>query len=192
MKSIIDYVALVFCAMVLFFCFSFIAALFVGMINWLFSFTKCSNCTKMISGEAIRCPRCGSFLTIQAEVPNSYEELNAELYDRVKVFAAEFWPISKEKLTPDTRLADDLGIAGDDGYELLEAFCEEFEIQNTSEIDPTEYFGSEGWDFEIFLFFYYLIFERKKLNDYYSPPPLTLRDLVKSVEAKRWIPPQAI
>ena len=36
--------------------------------------------------------------------------------------------VSEEELTPDTHLVDDLGIAGDDGYELLEAFCETFEI----------------------------------------------------------------
>ena len=88
------------------------------------------------------------------------------------------------------QVADDLGIAGDDGYELLEAFCEEFEIQNMSEIDPYEYFGPEGVDaLEILLFFYYLIFDREKLTE--SCTPLTLRDLVKSAEAKRWIPPEA-
>ena len=103
---------------------------------------------------------------------------------------------TEEELTPETHLADDLGIAGDDGYELLEAFCEEFEIQNMEEIEPAEYFGTEGGPnpFEIYVFLYDLykwVFDRQKLKGTRSCSPLYLRDLVKSAEAKRWIPPKA-
>ncbi len=105
---------------------------------------------------------------------------------------AEFWSTSAEKLNPDTLLADDLGIAGDDGYELLEAFCEKFEIENVCEIDHTKYFGTEGCNpFEIYVMLYYWIFDREKFNDNDSELPLTLRDLVKSAEAKKWMHPEA-
>ena len=118
--------------------------------------------------------------------------MNAELYARVKALVAEQTGVSEEKLNPDTHLADDLGIAGDDGYELLEAFCEAFDIENVSEIDYTEYFGTEGFNpFYIYVMFYYLAFDREKLRDSYSFTPLYLRDLVKSAEAKKWIPPEA-
>ena len=118
--------------------------------------------------------------------------MNPELYARVKILVAEQMIISKEELTPDTHLADDLGIAGDDGYELLEAFCEEFGIQNTSEIEPYEYFGPEAWNpFDVYVLLYHWVFDREKLNEpYYSLTPLYLRDLVKSAEAKRWILPK--
>ena len=153
----------------------------------LFSLRECPHCAKAIKKKDIRCPRCGSFL-IEEE---SQEELNPELYARVKTFVAEFWSTSEEKLNPDTLLADDLGIAGDDGYELLEAFCKEFEIQNMCEIVPSEYFGTEGFNpFEIYVGFYYWIFDRKKFDDYGVDTSLTLRDLVKSAEAKRWIHPE--
>ena len=99
---------------------------------------------------------------------------------------------SEEKLKLSTLLADDLGIAGDDGYELLEAFCEEFEIQNICEVDASEYFGTEGFNpFEIYVILYYLIFDREKFDNYGTDTSLTLRDLVKSAEAKKWIPPEA-
>ncbi len=124
------------------------------------------------------------------------QSMNAELYARVKAFVAEQTGISAKKLTPDKRL-EDLGIGGDDGYELLEAFCEEFEIRNMSEIDPSEYFGPEECNpfvilfvpFGLLIWFYYLVFDREKLRD--PDPSLTLRDLVKSAEAKKWIPPEA-
>lgn len=125
-----------------------------------------------------------------------YKFQDYEIFARVKAFVAKQVCVSAEKLNPDTLLADDLGIAGDDGYELLEAFCEEFEIQNMSEIDHTEYFGTEGCDLLIIPYYlvldlYYLVFDREKLREElgHSGMPLTLRDLVKSAEAKRWIPP---
>ena len=111
--------------------------------------------------------------------------MNDELYERVKILVVEhaIWA-SEEELTPDTRILHDLGIDGDDGDELLEAFCEEFEIQNVSEIDLSAYFGPEGVD--PFTFLFCLVFKRDK----FLRIPITLRDLVDSAEAKRWIPPQ--
>ena len=119
--------------------------------------------------------------------------MNDELYERVKTFLAEQTATSAERLTPETQLADNLGVDGDDGYELLEAFCEAFEIQNINEIDPNEYFAQEGCSyFGIFVFFYDLVFDREKLREETNGYiPITLRDLVKSAEAKRWIPPEA-
>ena len=161
----------------------------IGTLYDLFSRPKCPNCTKAIGKKTIRCPHCGSALGER----QPQEKINPELYTRVKALIAEQTWISEEELTPDTHLADDLGIAGDDGYELLEAFCEEFEIQNTSEIDPYEYFGPEAWGpFCVYVLLYHWVFDREKLREgpYYCTP-LYLRDLVKSAEAKRWIPPEA-
>ena len=194
----------IFLGLLLFFCISVAAStvLYVIMfLYWLFHYLflapKCANCgKKVVSEETIRCPRCRSFL--REEQPQ--EEMNPELYARVKTLVVEQTGLaSEEELMPETHLADDLGIAGDDGYELLEAFCEEFEIQNMEEIEPSKYFGTEGGPnpFEIYVFlydlvvfFYGLVFGRKKLKDTDSSAPLYLRDLVKSAEAGRWILPQ--
>ena len=164
------------------------AVLYVAALLFyaLFSLRECPHCSKAIRKNAIRCPRCGSSLI--EEKPQ--EELNPGLYARVKALVVEQTGASEKKINPDARLEDDLGITGDDGYELLEAFCEEFEIQNMCEIDPYEYFAPEGCNpFEVYVALYHLIFDREKLDD--SRTPLTLRDLVKSAEAKRWIPPEA-
>ena len=194
----------VFYGVVLFFCLSFAAStvLYVIMfLCWLFYHLflapKCSNCAKRIGEETLRCPRCRSFL--REEQPQ--EEMNPELYARVKTLVVEQTGLaSEEELMPETHLADDLGIAGDDGYELLEAFCEEFEIQNMEEIEPSEYFGTEGGPnpfiiyvflYDLVVFFYGLVFGRKKLKDTDSSAPLYLRDLVKSAEVGRWIPPES-
>ena len=161
----------------------------IGTLYDLFSRPKCPNCTKRVGKETIRCPHCGSALGEK----RPQEEIDPELYTRVKALVAEQMRVSEEELTPDTHLVDDLGIAGDDGYELLEAFCEMFEIENMSEIEPYDYFGPEASDpFYVYVLLYYWVFNREKLNEpYYSLKPLYLRDLVKSAEAKRWIPPEA-
>ena len=159
------------------------------LVIGIFSRPKCPNCAKAIGKQTIRCLHCGNALGER----QPQEEINPELYAQVKVLVAEHasW-VSEEELTPDTHLADDLGIAGDDGYELLEAFCETFEIENMSEIEPYDYFGPEGCNpFYVYVLLYYWVFNREKLNEpYYSLRPLYLRDLVKSAEAKRWILPK--
>ena len=194
MESAKSFIVVFYAVVLFFFCISSIGTVFVAAIMFfyqLFSSTKCPNCAKAIRTKAIRCPRCAS--SLREEPPqDERESMNAELYARVKALVAEQTGVSEEKLNPDTHLADDLGIASDDGYELLEAFCEAFDIENVSEIDYTEYFGTEGFNpFYIYVMFYYLAFDREKLRDSYSFTPLYLRDLVKSAEAKKWIPPEA-
>ncbi len=177
----ITFVLYVLCAMI---------GVFYAIFCKLFSRPKCPNCAGAIGKRTIRCLYCGSALGEK----RPQEEMNPELYARVKAFVAEETRVSSKKLTkltPDTDLSEGLGIAGDDGYDLLEAFCEAFEIKNISEIDPYEYFGPEGCDpFYIYVLLYYLVFNREKLNDS-GQTSLTMRDLVKSAEAKRWIPPEA-
>ena len=163
----------------------------IGILYGLFPLRKCPNCAKVIRKKTIRCPRCGNSLREEERSQNEPESINIELYARVKTLVAEQWNISEEELTPETHLLEDLGIAGDDGYDLLVAFCDEFEIQNMSEINPYEYFGPEGCNpFNVYVELYYLLFDREKLNGC-GITPLYLRDLVKSAEAKRWIPPEA-
>ena len=196
MESLGSFIFIIFGVGLLFCCITFILNVLCMVISVLylvirfsfefFSRPKCPNCAKVIRRRAMRCPHCEHSLT--REKPQ--QEMNPELYARVKVLIAEqIW--GSEELTPDTHLVDDLGIVGDAGYELLEAFCEEFEIENMSEIDPYEYFGPEGGNpFYIYVLLYYLAFNREKLKDPYSLTPLYLSDLVKSAEAKRWIPPK--
>ena len=196
MESLVSFIFIVFGVGLLFCCITFMLNVLCMVISMLylvikfffelFSRPKYPNCTKAIRRKAIRCPHCRSALGEK----QPQEEINPELYTRVKSLVAEqTW--GSEELTPDTHLSDDLGIVGDAGYDLLEAFCEEFEIQKTCEIDPYEYFGPEGWNpFYIYVLLYDLVFDREKLSDF-GQTSLTMRDLVKSAEAKRWLPPEA-
>ena len=192
MESVKPFILAVFSLVVLFLDITFIlyvSFVVIRLFSFLFSSPKCSNCATRIGDETIRCPCCGISVR-EAQLQDEPESMNAKVYARVKTLVAEQVGVSEEKLHPDTHLADDLWIDSDDGYELLEAFCEDFEIQNMSEIDHTEYFGTEGFNsLDIYVMLYYLVFDREKLNE--SVPPLYLRDLVKSAEAKRWIPPEA-
>ena len=191
MESVKSFIAVVFSVVFMVLCISAAGTFFSAVVRFAYEFfssPKCPNCAKRLGKQTIRCPRCRS--SVVEKQPQ--EEMNAELYARVKTLVAELRNISEEELTPETHLVDDLGIAGDDGYELLEAFCEAFGITNMTEIEPYEYFGPEAWNpFQVCLDLYYLLFDRKKLKDSYSLTPLYLRDLVKSAEAKRWIPSEA-
>ncbi len=110
--------------------------------------------------------------------------MNGKIFAQVRTFVAKYNGIAEEKLKADTRLFHDLGIDGDDGDELIEAFCEAFEIQDKSNMNLAEYFGPEGCN--PFGFLYDLLFAREKFRKI----PITLQDLAKSAQAKRWIPPQ--
>lgn len=123
--------------------------------------------------------------------------MNDEIFARVKAFVAEHHRIAEKKFNPDTRLVEDLGIDGDDAVELIEAFCEEFEIEDMSDFNFSNYFGPEGCNpiGDIFGSLYCLLFDRSKTLGTEeklraTPVPVTLRDLAESAEAKRWIPPQ--
>src|SRR5690348_1284051 len=49
--------------------------------------------------------------------------------DRVIRFTAQHWPVrTNQKLTSDTRLAQELGIDGDDAVEFFEVFAQEFGV----------------------------------------------------------------
>lgn len=112
--------------------------------------------------------------------------MNDEIFDRVKAFVAKHSLIAEEKRSPDAQLLDDLGIDGDDAFELIEAFGEEFGMQDRNDFNFKAYFFPENYGCSV-SFLYHLLFDRKKLQR----TPLTLRDLAESAEAKRWIPPKA-
>ena len=117
MESLTYFILSLFILVVLFGGIAYILSVLYLVIGIL-SRPKCPNCAKAIGKKTIRCPHCGNPLGER----QPQEEINPELYTRVKTLVAEQRYISAEELTPDTHLADDLGIAGDDGYDLLWRF----------------------------------------------------------------------
>ena len=57
-------------------------------------------------------------------------------------FISEHQGILKNKVTPNSRIVEDLGIDGEDGYELIDDLIIQYNL-DLSEIDFSIYFGSE-------------------------------------------------
>ena len=72
---------------------------------------------------------------------------DSQLADRVREFVARQTNYPLPKIAPETSLADDIGLAGDDADEFFVAFTEAFQVDPKS-LDGralVEEFGCEGW-----------------------------------------------
>lgn len=89
--------------------------------------------------------------------------------------------VPKSDLKNETSLSHDLGVAGDDGSEFIEHFCDKFQISYDG-FDPVEYFGEEasGNIFLMIFGFFTGYFER-------NTPRLTVGDLITSVDAGKLV-----
>jgi hypothetical protein len=88
-------------------------------------------------------------------------------------FIAREWPIDPQKLTPETRIERNLGITGDDAYNLMCKFFKEFTIDG-AKFNFDDHFNSEGWTLS-------LAHLRKKRRD------ITIEDLGRAIETRAWI-----
>ncbi len=96
--------------------------------------------------------------------------------------------VSPVRLTEDTALADDLGVAGYDGADLLDAIGREFGI-DLAVIDWAEYFGEEGPMDPLGAI--YKTYDRLPGGGAISrTPALRIGDLLRTVECGRWCEPR--
>jgi hypothetical protein len=95
---------------------------------------------------------------------------------RIIEFVAAETGVRAEKISLSTSLFSDLGVAGDDGYDLIQNFARTFSVDITG-VDSSLYFGGEGAN--------PLMLVIKKLRP--KILPLTVEDLVKIAERKVWI-----
>lgn len=100
-------------------------------------------------------------------------------FDRVREFLALNTKRRPEKIHPESRLCEDLGIAGQDGFELIEDFFSEFALPPCP-VPFGWYFGAEGWRLSWLLGF--------RRHEHLT---LTVNDLVASVDAGVWLGPDA-
>lgn len=120
--------------------------------------------------------------------------MDRELYYRVEAFVRERLGEPAEGLTPETRLAQDLGLFGQTGTDFMVAFSEEFGV-DLSGFDLGEYFGAGGEDLgaegeevappvlpELFYLEPFIAGRLERL------PAITLRDLAICAEEGRWPP----
>lgn len=112
----------------------------------------------------------------------------AALRGRLLAVIADETGVSPVRLTDDTTLAEDLGVSGYDGADLLEAIGREFGL-DLAVIDWAEYFGEEMsvdplqsiWT------------AHARLPDCAAPvrsPALRVGDLLRTVECGRWCEPR--
>ncbi len=118
----------------------------------------------------------------------SHDASRSEILDRLIAVVARETGVSPARIGPDTALADDLGVAGHDGADLLAAIGREFDM-DLAVIDWAEYFGEEApldplraiW--------------RGFLRVYSAAPPpaapvLRIRDLVITIHCRQWVEPK--
>ena len=101
-----------------------------------------------------------------------------ELFVRVAAAIRQISGQKPEKITPDARLLEDLGIYGDDGHELFEMLHEQFEMDWTG-LDLRVHFGSEGLGAP-------LPWQVRESPGYFEPQPVTVAELVGALRDGRW------
>jgi acyl carrier protein len=100
------------------------------------------------------------------------------VFERVREIIAEFTGVDRARITMDSDLCRDLGVAGDDGGDLFRALDDAFEVDWT-DLDLGVHFGSEAWS---------LPFPWHLKNDrvMYLTQPCKVSDIVQAVEIGRW------
>ncbi len=114
-------------------------------------------------------------------------------FDRVRGLVSGQSGVPESEITMETRLLEDLGMDGDDGDEFLEAFADEFGV-DMSRMAPFNYFNDEppalGYSSLIPLIEYFdPQFRAYVRHSTRGERTLTVRNLVASARAKRWITP---
>ncbi len=115
-------------------------------------------------------------------------------FDRVRGLVSGQSGVPEAEITLETRLFEDLGMDGDDGAELLAAFGDEFGV-DIGRVAPNNYFNDEetftGYSLMIpVIAFLSPAFRARVERASRGLRALSVRDLVASARARRWITPQ--
>jgi hypothetical protein len=89
--------------------------------------------------------------------------------------------VNPSRLSPNTRLHQDLGVDGDDGLDFMSAFSLRFGV-NLSTFEVSQYFGPEGSG-NPFVYLWWFI-----TRSWPKFVPITLSDLQSSIDAGYWAP----
>jgi acyl carrier protein len=114
-------------------------------------------------------------------------------FDRVRGLVIGQSGVPTAEITLETRLVEDLGMDGDDGHELLETFANEFGV-DMSRMASLNYFSDEGAGLPIPSLVPLLSCISSRFRGYVRNAArgrreLTVRNLVASARAQRWITP---
>lgn len=93
---------------------------------------------------------------------------------------------SRLPITSTTTLFGDLGVDGEDGSDLLDAFGKEFSV-DMAQCDPQQYFGPEGCYPWAPLYWLIVAFRKGSHEQRVGLKEISIGALAKSVEAGRWV-----
>lgn len=99
------------------------------------------------------------------------------LFGRVAATIHEISGIRHDRIVPHANLVD-LGIYGDDGYDLVVALDDEFAM-TSGEFDLGIHFGAESWGAP-------LPWQVTRSSEYFAPQPLTVAQLVETLKCGSW------
>lgn len=120
-------------------------------------------------------------------------ELSHELFDEIRRLVTEKTNYPSSRIKPTTRLAHDLGIDGDDAFELLEEFGERYHV-SFNDFVFLDYFCWEGYNpfFPIVMACLSLVSPRFRFVRHDAERrerEITIAHLVQCAQAGHWIVP---
>jgi acyl carrier protein len=101
-----------------------------------------------------------------------------DIFEKLKNFVIKESYVEDEVITTETKIADDLGVNGDDAVEFLIAYGKEFDV-DVSKFMAADYFSPEGSGFIS------LIKSFLRIEDDSTKKHLTVGHLLKGIEAGR-------
>lgn len=101
-----------------------------------------------------------------------------EVFRRVMHAVRDISGHPEDRITPDARLMEDLGIYGDDGYELIRVLDDQFEM-DWNDFDVSVHFGMEGLGAP-------LPWHLADSAAYLQHQPITVAQLVDAIGRGRW------
>ncbi len=110
-----------------------------------------------------------------------------EIEMRVKEFVSSEAGYDYNRLTLETTLFRDIGMDGADGWEFIEAFGQQFEV-DLSDFSPAKHFGPEGmWFPPLIIIGMIRWLVLGDLHRAAGVTPISVGDLVNAVKAKKWL-----
>lgn len=113
------------------------------------------------------------------------------LEESVIEFVASFTGSKAERSHLQTTLYGDLGVAGDDGWDLIQAYGKKFQVDLT-EFQSEHHFGSEGVSILAPLSLLWMILshpfrEKRSPEEESNLQAVRIRDLITFARAGRWM-----
>ena len=114
----------------------------------------------------------------------------SKLPERVIDFVCTFTGVARRQVTPASTLFGDLGIDGADGWELIKAFGEQFQV-DLSEFRADKHFGPEGLPIYAPLVWAWCLLafpfrSNKTPEERAGLIAIRLADLVTAAESRQW------